>query len=167
MSSMLRVVEIRMPGRWSDAWLYKEHLVLWSRDGVMHILPFRQITASIRRVSTRSQSIAIEHLVLRNDWKASEQFRKLMSIDSIRQGFLAEVPASGEPLTIDVADVDPVPLDSEPIPGTILDSTMYANRVYVGSTEGLFETYFTPDDPYSSDAVRQRLEYRTSAVNAR
>jgi hypothetical protein len=44
---------------------------------------------------------------------------------------------------------------------------MYANRVYVASTEGLFEPYFDPKEPKARHPVIRRLEVRTARITAR
>src|SRR5260370_26892597 len=90
--SRIQVVGVRIPGRWADGWLYKEHLVLWSRVGAMHIVPLKRIATAMRQTSTPSQAVAVEYLVLRNDWKVSEQFRRLLTIDRVREGFLSDIP---------------------------------------------------------------------------
>lgn len=164
--SYLRVIRLRIPGQWADGWLYKENIVLWSRTGEMYAVPFKALDVALRDHASPSQAAAASHLILRSDWKVSEQFRMLSAIGDVRRALFRDFPTAEEGLTVNLDQLSPGPVDSEPLPGAILDSTIYANRVYVGTTDGLFETYFEPDRPMNGNAVLRRLHHRTCAVNA-
>lgn len=50
-----------------------------------------------------------------------------------------------------VSDVKLEPIAAEQVPGFMLDSGIYNNCVYVGTTDGLFETRFDPNAPTVGD----------------
>src|SRR5215469_8123788 len=164
MSAKLHIMRLDLPGLWSDGWLYKEHIILWGRDGRMYVLPLSDITKSLRDLERPSLEVVADFLLFRNDWKTSEQFGRLFSLRGIEQNFLANFPRGTGEIVIQVDEAMPRPISSDRIPGAILDSAIYANRVYIGSTLGLFETRFDPDDPIGVNPLVGRMSKRVSTV---
>lgn len=163
----LRVLRLRLPGMWSDGWLYKEHLILWSRTGTSHVVGLDELAREVRKETTATLAVAADYLIFRNDWKASEQFRSLCTVPGIQRSLLQDFPSEGGEITVQLKSFAPAPILSEAVPGFILDSNVYANRLYVGSTEGLFEGRFYPDDPEGRNPLVQRLTFRVNAISAK
>ena len=46
MTARLSTICIRLPGRWADGWLYKEHLLLWNRSGDLFVVPVSELMRS-------------------------------------------------------------------------------------------------------------------------
>jgi hypothetical protein len=105
-------------------------------------------------------------LIFRNDWKMSEQVGRLLSMPGIEERFLFGLSGEGGEVVIQIDGVVPEPLAADQVPGVILDSAIYANRVYLASTQGLFETRFDPDSPMSVNPLISRMDSRVSAVTA-
>jgi len=166
MCAKLYMMRLDLPGLWSDGWLYKEHLILWSRDGHMYILPVDHITRQLRGLERPPHEVLADFLIFRNDWKASEQFERLFSLQGIEESFTANFPKATGEIVIPIDEATPIPIGSDRIPGEILDSAIYDNRVYVGSTHGLFETRFDPDSPIARNPLIDRMPQRVSAVTA-
>ena len=160
------IVRIYIPGDWRDVWLYKENMLLWSREGFLHVLPIRRIVKYLEKEFGVTTAAILEHLLFRNDWKVSEQFKRMLQIPSLRKVFvqcireysknILTVPAS-------MGEISP----TERTPGVLLDAEVYANRVYLATTEGLFESYFSPKDSLAPEPLFARLEHRVSRVAAR
>ena len=53
MGAKLHVLRLDLPGLWSDGWLYKENLVLWSRDGLPHVVRLADLAAEVKELATR------------------------------------------------------------------------------------------------------------------
>jgi hypothetical protein len=160
------IVRIHIPGDWRDAWLYKEHMLLWSRDGVLHVLPVRRIVKYLEKEVSVTTAVILEHLLFRNDWKASEQFKRMLEIPNLRKAFAQSIRECSENVLTVPASIGEVSA-TEFAPGVLLDAEVYANRVYMATTEGLFESYFSPKDPLAPEPLFLRLEHRVSRVVAR
>jgi hypothetical protein len=160
------IVRIHIPGDWRDVWLYKEHMLLWSRDGFLHVVPVRQIIRHLEQEVSLTTAVILEHLLFRNDWKASEQFRRMLEIPSLRKLFAQSIRECSKNVVVVPASIGGASA-TESAPGVLLDAEIYANRVYLATTEGLFESYFSPKDPLNSEPLFARLEHRVSRVAAR
>ena len=164
---MLRVIRISLPGQWADGWLYKEHLILWSFTGEMHVLPMVELIRLIREQAPPSFAVAADYAIFRNDWKGSEQFRRLRTMTEFTEALHWGFGGGEAPAGIVVDSCLPVPVPGDPVPGTLLDASLYANRVYLASTDGLFETRFDPDKPKYSHPLVRRLDHEVCAINAK
>ena len=166
MGAKLHVLRLDLPGLWSDGWLYKEHLLLWARDGLPHVVRLADLAAELEQLGSPPLEAVADHLLFHTEWKTGEQFSRLLLIPGIEEKFIAEFPESGN-ITIPIGGVtaEPIPA-ATPVPGVILDSAIYANRVYLGTIEGLFETRFDPDSPTRANRLVSRMEKRVSVVTA-
>jgi hypothetical protein len=167
MTNKIRTVHIKLPGQWSDGWLYKEHLILWSRTGEMFVAELAELSRKVRAVTSPTLAVAADYAIFRNDWKTSEQFKRLSTIPNLGQALFPEFATLDEPIEIRIDSLGISPIDSEGIPGFVLDTNLYANCIFVGSTEGLFESRFRPDDPKKGSPVVQRLDHEVATVNAK
>jgi hypothetical protein len=165
MGAKLHVLRLDLPGLWSDGWLYKENLVLWSRDGLPHVVRLADLAAEMKELGDPPLEAVADHLLFHTEWKIGQQFTRLLLIPGIEEKFIAGFPESGE-IIIPMDRVFPVPVAADPVPGVILDSAIYANRVYLGTIEGLFETRFDPDNPTSYNPLVSRMQKRVSAITA-
>jgi hypothetical protein len=167
MTVKLRVVHVRIPGQWNDGWLYKEHLILWSRTGEMYVTELAALLDKLHAQLTPNLAVVADYAIFRNNWKSSDQFKRIIGVDSIRRTFFKDFPQLDTPLTSEIKSLDLVPSRSEAIPGFMLDVSLYADRIYAGSSDGLFESRFDPKHPETRMPVVQRLEEEVSAVNAK
>ncbi len=150
-----------------DGWLYKEHLILWSFTGEMYVLPMAELVRLLRQQAPPSFAVAADYAIFRNDWKGSEQFKRLRSLPEFTGALYWGIGAGSDPAAIMVNSCEPVPVPSDPVPGSLLDASLYANRVCLASTEGLFETRFDPDNPRYSHPLLKRLDHEVNAINAK
>lgn len=160
------IVSLRIPGHWRDAWLYREHLLVWRRDNSMLSTRLDAVMAGITREYDTSTATALEYLLMRNDWKTSDQFRKLMSVSGVDGKFRAALRAIDGAVTVQTNSLGLEPANVEPAAGVMLDSHVYANRIYCASTQGLFESYFYAQPGYDS-RQEQLMSRRVADVSAK
>ncbi len=159
-------VAVRIAGNWADCWLYKGILHLWDDDGELYKVPVETIVRDI--VKTHSPHIATiaEHALFRNDWTASEQQRSLLRSSGYQSYWEG---AAREAIEIGPIEYSPSQLrwsGTEPVPGVLLGSSVYANRLFLASTEGLFESRVGPQDVDEVAPLEQLLSVETRDVNA-
>ena len=167
MTVRLRTFHLRIPGQWNDGWLYKEHIILWSRTGQMHVAELSTLLEILRNRLSPALSHAIDYAIFRNDWKNNDQFARLIEVSKLRRALFEDLPDSTGPFLVDTGPIDTKISDSDPVPGFMLDVSLYANRIYAGSSTGLFESRFDPRAPQTRKPVVQWLETEVAAVNAK
>ena len=163
---MAGTIRIRVPGQWADGWLYKEHLILWTPGGEMYILPMTKLVQFVRQHASAEFALACDYAIFRTDWKGSEQFRRLSTVAEFTKTLHFGFGAVG-PSAMMTVKCEPTPVPGDPVPGSLLDASLYANRVYLGSTDGLFETRFDPDKPKYSHPLIRRLDCEISALSTK
>lgn len=162
----LRTMRIRVPGQWADGWLYREHLLLWSRTNDCYVLPLSEARRSLAATDGLVVAALADYLIFRSDWKLSEQLQVLGQVPGIHGALDAALADNIDAaLAVDLSELMPV-YDDTP-PGLALDSALYANRVYLATTEGLFESRFNPNFADEVSAIERRLEDRVAAVTAK
>lgn len=170
----MRVVRVRIGGAYEDAWLYKDHLLAWTTAGELRAAPLSRLV-DIADTGSTDVGTLLALLFIRNDWKASALFRRLVEIRDVElavDGIAAELEKEG--FAFDEHDL----FDDESgrlVDGTLLNADIYADGIYLSSTKGFFETGISwPGGQLElpSDAA-QRLDKRTvgssigyGAVNA-
>jgi hypothetical protein len=108
-----------------------------------------------------------DHLIFRNDWKTSEQFRRLLAVPELTSRLTHAFEGDRSELVVELPDLSRIDeLAVDRTPGIALDTQIYANRVYVASTEGLYEWYFHPEEPIQESPMVQHLDFRVSGVRA-
>ena len=125
-----------------------------------------EIFGAVLKMDFQSLGTVADFLIFRNDWKMSEQVGRLLSIPGVEERFLASLAEEDGEIVVQLGEIAPEPLSGNQVPGAILDSAIYANRVYTASTQGLFETRFDPDSPTSASPLIPRMDSRVSAVTA-
>lgn len=162
MLSLLRV-ELKIPGRYRDAWLYKETLHVWDREGTLCSVTFDDLLKYIRRIHSYRVSNIVQALIFRNDWKVGEQFRSWMLVKEVRDAVFLPFDEN-ETLTIDIPESLLSKSDSESYGGLVLDTNIYANRVYLATAEGLLESYINPKKLEYSYGLNQQTDFRASRI---
>jgi hypothetical protein len=132
----------------------------------MHVAALADVAEALGGLDPRPLGTAADFLIFRNDWKMSEQVQRLLSIPGIEERFVASLTRGSGEVVVQLDGIAPEPLSADRVPGAILDSAIYANRVYMATTQGLFETRFDPDRPTSVNPLISRLDSRFSAVTA-
>ncbi|AZQ34830.1 hypothetical protein EJ357_16155 [Streptomyces cyaneochromogenes] len=112
-----------------------------------------------------SKAGLLDYLILRNDWKASSAFRRIMSMPEVASAFLRDFRLEGSDLDLTVS-LEPIKIGHEGTPGYLFDSAIYANRLYQATSEGLFESRFNPDREIDEMPLVQFLEHETRCVSA-
>lgn len=166
MKVLTRSVRLRIPGHWSDGWLYKEHLLLWTANGDLFYVPTSEITSWISRKIGRSERAVSEYLIFRNDWKKSQQFQVLQAVPSVINGFL-ECFQERQQLFINIDELQMRSTNTRTHEGYVLDTEVYAGRLMSATEQGVFETSFDPGFPDSCNTLICGTEAPAYSVAAR
>lgn len=163
-----RTFRVRLSGDWQDAWLYKDALLLWGRQNTCYRIPIEQFQRLIDREVGTDLGPLFELAFFRNEWKAGEQYKRLTSVPAVAKSILdvleANFGASDAALTLK-PPLDELPI--EPVPGIILDTEVYANRVFIGTTQGAYETRYIPGFSGEPQPTSRLSDHRTSGVSAK
>lgn len=154
-------------GDWHDVWLYKDSIALWNSRNVMLTFSTEDVLKQIRRAHGLAAESVARFAIFRTDWKASAQFRALLNIQGA-EAFLGD-SMQHVPSHIDI-DVDKlateVPQGDAP-DGIITDSSIYANRVYLATTEGMFESLVYPGEIRAGRDLAQVCDVSVFSVSAK
>lgn len=160
-----RTVALRIPGDWSDCFLYKETLLLWSRAGGLYFSPLAALQGAVARSAHAELSPLIDLLLMRNDWLHSAQHGSLMRSTGVRRALLEPIADGDRVIEIESLSVDAVP--SPDHDGYLLDVAVYANRVFMATSAGLFETEFNPEYADKGNPTIQTSSASTTSIAVR
>ncbi|GGB22139.1 hypothetical protein [Microbacterium aerolatum] len=137
----VRRFTVRVPGHWEDAWLYRENLLVWDRQGSLYYVPIDSLRAQVARAQDHHHAVLADHLVFRSERKSSREFQDLFAITAVRERFLEPLAIGPETVvSIDASTFQQASI--EPIPGNMTDTVAYGNRLFTTSDAGVFETQF-------------------------
>jgi hypothetical protein len=160
----VRVLRIRIPGQWEDGWLYREHLILWDVDGIMHAVSVDSIRGAVLDAFGHHAKVLSDHLVLRSERKTSVEVSDLLRVEGVGGSLFAPLTQQAEGLLFELTGLPWIDVPVEAIPGNVTDVSLYGNRVLVGSDEGLFETQFDPRFPDSAAPLINVSEAAVTSV---
>jgi hypothetical protein len=165
---MDRLLRLRMniPGEYRDLWLYKSRLYVWDRFGVMSFVDLDTVARHLAVNHGSAVAALTQTLIFRNDWKAGEQLRSMLSVPDIEDAFLRPF-SDRDRIVVEVPSHLFSPSGSEAYPGTVLDTCVYADRVYFGTPDGLLESYIDPDGPERAHRLYQQTDFRVSKIAVR
>ncbi len=165
MSKILRI-RLRIPGEYRDVWLYKNRLHVWDERGVLRFADLDIVADHIAANYGAATSVIAQHLIFRNDWKVGAQFRSMMKVPEIETAFLAPFEGREEISLVIPSELFKVS-ESEPYRGPVLDTCIYADRVYFGTPEGLLESYISAKEPGRPYPLGQQTDFWVSKVSVR
>jgi hypothetical protein len=166
--SRLVTIEMKIAGEYRDVWLYKSRLYLWDRPGTLSFVDLDVAAKYLTRRYGASIANTIQTLIFRNDWKVGEQFRAMMRVPEMERAFLLPFRHEDEDrVTVDLPTGLFVRGESEPYGGPVLDTGIYADRVYLATSEGLLESYINSRDPRRGYPLNQQTDFRVSRVVVR
>lgn len=161
-----RLLRIRIPGEWEDGWLYRENLILWDVDGLMHAVSVDSMREAVLDAFGHHAGVLSDHLVLRSERKTSAEVSDLLRVEGVGASLFAPLEQQAEGLLFELTDLPWIDVRVEAIPGNVTDVSLYGNRVLVGSDEGLFETQFDPRFPDSAAPLISVSEASVTSVVA-
>jgi len=136
-----RQLTVRIPGLWEDAWLYRENLLVWDRQGYLYYVPLDSLRSRVAHAWDHHHAVLAEHLVFRSERKSSREFVDLLAIPSLRREFFAPLTPYAE-VVIEIDSYDFRRASIEPTPGNLTDTVAYGNRLFTTSDAGVYETQF-------------------------
>ena len=166
MEPVVHSLHLRIKGSWRDAWLYKQSLVLWTREGHLEFVSLDDIRAQVSSEHGHAVAVAADYLIFRNDWKASGQFGDLLQIAGFRALFLAFLEGKSS-LTLDL-QLETKGSGNAPVhEGYALDTVAYGNRLLSATDSGLYETEFDPAFPDSDNPTLRLSDNPAYSIAAR
>ena len=162
MARILRV-ELRIQGEYRDLWLYKERLHLWDRSGVLRYVKFNHVINHVTRLYGIAIANLVQTFIFRNDWKAGEQFTSWMRVPGVAENILKPFE-SDELLIVELPETLFTISGSQAYAGLVLDTNLYADRVYLATAEGLLESYINSKYPEATYELHQQTDFRASRV---
>lgn len=162
----MKTIRLFLPGRFEDAQLYMGHLLLITSEGGLRAVELEPLTS---RLETRySEWRGLLTLAFaRNDWlgggPVSALSRNPLVAATLNDAFGAMAERT---LAIENHDVGLLDVEGYNQPAsTVLDSELYAGRMYLGTTEGLFDAELDLQN-MSVTSPRRRIDARCVAAVA-
>lgn len=159
-------VEIRIAGEYRDLWLYKRRLYLWDRSGAMKFMDLDTAAKLLAKSHGASIANVVQTLIFRNDWKVGEQFRAMMRVPEMENTFLQPF-GEAQRLVVELPTALFSANRSEQYSGLVLDTSIYADRVYFATSEGLLESYIDEKHPERGYQLDQQTDFRIAKVAVR
>ena len=156
-------VELKVPGEYRDLWLYKGRLHLWDRVGVLRFIKFDVAIKHLAHIYGAATANLIQTFIFRNDWKVGEQFNSWMRVPEVSSAILAPFKEKSH-LKIELPSSLFIESPSESYSGLVLDTNIYADRVYLATAEGLLESYINARRPEAGYELHQQTDFRASRV---
>jgi hypothetical protein len=162
MFRLLRV-ELKVPGEYRDLWLYKGALHVWDREGVLRYVTLDLALRHVQKMHGSAVANLVQTLIFRNDWKVGEQFNSWMRVPAVRSAILGPL-MERDLLTLELPEGMFTRSDSEPYDGLVLDTSIYADRLYLATGDGLLESYINPEHLDYAYGLNQQTDFRASRV---
>lgn len=156
-------IQLKIPGQWRDVWLYKNRIYLWDRSGLLRYLDMEVAHKKLAKNYGLNVAFLIQQLIFRNDWKVGEQTRIMLQIPELESAFLRPFRTSGE-IVVELPATLFGTSASEAYREPVLDSYLYANRLYLATLNGLLESYIHPRHPDREYELNRQLDKRVSRL---
>lgn len=156
-------IQLRIPGQWRDIWLYKNRIYLWDRIGLLRYLDMEAAYKKLAKNYGLNIAFLVQQLIFRNDWKVGEQTRLMLQIPELESAFLRPFRGNDR-IVLELPENLFGFSGSEAYREPVLDSYLYANRLYLATLNGLFESYIHPRHPDREYELNQQLDRRVSRL---
>lgn len=162
----MKTIRLFLPGAFEDAQLYMGHLLLFTAEGGLRAVELEPLTS---RLETRYEQWRglLTLAFARNDWLGGAAVSSLARNPTVGAALNATFDAmAGTVLELDPGDVQLRDVGGYDQPASsVLDSEFYAQRMYLGTTGGLFHFDLDVEDLVVSPAQR-RIDARCVAATA-
>lgn len=161
----MKVLHAVIPGQWEDAYLYRGHLFAISCERTLVIVPYDELVRSLD-IRLNAGGI-IRALFERNDWLAADPLRSILAHPELAQPVQKLTDRwAAEPLDLSINEVE----DTSDLPamGTPLDISIYASRLLLAGTSGLWDLplEFVGREAYAAEP-KKRIDARCQQTYAR
>lgn len=157
------------PGKFDDAYLYMGWLHLVTCERSLISMEVSELAAVIdKHVVPEAKGLAA-YLFARNDWLSSESFRALMSNKEMSTAFRKMVDAMPDALEVQWTHFDLPNTSTSSLSvgaGDFVDMRFYGQRLYVGTTEGLWDLDVEWKKELSFDRAKKRLDSSCMSISA-
>ncbi|MDJ0677774.1 MAG: hypothetical protein QNJ36_20730 [Calothrix sp. MO_167.B42] len=134
----MKVVSLRFPGRFEDAFLYMGRLITITENHSVRAYDMEKI---VNKLQEEDETLldAPKLLFFRNDWIDNERFRYRIDDDNGKVSFLNAVnKLQLQSIEIDENFIETVEWDLKIDADFLLDLNIYNGRLYIGTNTGLY-----------------------------
>lgn len=163
----MRTLSIRLVGDWVDCWLYKEHLILWDEMNQMYVASIKNVLNAIRLRYGNSAAPLVNMALFRNDWKNSAFLRDFLEVDGVMDAVSSAARHFPPVFELSLNDIRAVESTRDFLDGIVTDSVIYADRVFVSTTSGLYQTSFSTRKPSQRRPTAMVLDRPVFGVTAK
>lgn len=133
----MRVVSLRFPGNFEDAFLYMGRLITITENHSVRVYDMENIVNKLQEDETLVDAPTL--LFFRNDWIIKERFRHRFNDKTRKEVFIKAIERmESEPIYIDENFIKPVEWDLNIAADIMLDLNIYNGRLYIGTNKGLY-----------------------------
>jgi hypothetical protein len=126
-------------------------------------VPLADLRKQVIKDFDKHMAVVCDYLIFRNDWKNSAQFADLAGVEGTLAALLAPIMHAPS-VTLKVSGILKRHIADGAFEGYMVDASVYGNRVFTATSEGLFETEFNPDFPTTSNDTLLITDSSTSSV---
>ena len=163
----MKSVQLFIEGKFEEAWLYMNHLLLLTDDGDVVVASADQMRDQLESKTSAARLAGVS--LFHSDWIYPTRSYQYVWANRLRAQLKREVKQLPEnPLEVSLGDLD---FEHFAIPSradTPLDVHIYSRRVYLGSAGGLFSVDVEwGDEPAPVSSWNHRFDVACSSVTAK
>lgn len=158
------IAKLLIPGDFDDAFAYMGRLICLTCERTVRSFNLESCAEALDEVFA-SSAPAATYLFARNDWFRSGPFRAILSNSTIRQAFAqnlerfaAEISGAGDIFAAETEFGLDISVES------IVDLQLYASRMYLGTSQGLFDLEVDWSDMRPLGPPRHRHDARCLSI---
>ncbi len=164
----MKIVSLRFPGNFEDAFLYMGRLITITENHTVCIYDMKNIVSKLQEDENLLDAPTL--LFFRNDLIAQEQFRNQLHDESGKAAFIKAVDKiESKSIQIDADFIEPVEWDLKIKADILLDLNIYNRRLYIGTNTGLYhlDLDWESENTIPINKAQKRLEAKCINTTAK
>ncbi len=164
----MKVVSLRFPGNFEDAFLYMGRLITITENHSVCIYDMKNIVSKLQEDENLLNAPTL--LFLRNDLIDQEQFRNQLHDESGKAAFIKAVDKiESKSIQIDTDFLEAVEWDLKIKADILLDLNIYNRRLYIGTNTGLYhlDLDWESENTMPINKAQKRLEAKCINTTAK
>lgn len=164
----MKVVSLRFPGNFEDAFLYMGRLITITENHSVRIYDMKNIVSKLQEDENLLDAPTL--LFFRNDLIDQEQFRNQLHDESGKAAFIKAVDKiESKSIQIDADFLEVVEWDLKIKADILLDLNIYNRRLYVGTNTGLYhlDLDWESENTIPINKAQKRLEAKCINTTAK
>ncbi|MBG1243369.1 hypothetical protein [Nostoc sp. NZL] len=164
----MRVVSLRFPGNFEDAFLYMGRLIAITENHSVRIYDMKNVVSKLQEDEILLDVPTL--LFFRNDLIDQEEFRDQLHDESGKAAFLKAIDKiESKSIQIDADFIETVEWDLKIKADILLDLNIYNRRLYIGTNTGLyhFDIDWESENTIPINEAQKRLEAKCIHTTAK